>query len=182
VKKPVRKKQVVKFDALDPIIVSAVRIVDPPSRLRDDFRRAMMSARYALVESQERRGKLGQIKKKKDAAKALEAALLRVDAATRNAHLPPELVVNFVTLRRLAYSAKQCRKFVETPAGARMQEPASDKRDAVHHAHRLLETYGSSETKGQMEKFCELAALLANTTIKKVRSVCKAHVETTGAN
>jgi hypothetical protein len=186
VKKHARKKHVTKFDPLDPIIVSAVRIVDPPSRLRDAFRQAVMDARYSLVDAQEQRSKIGQLKKKKDAAETLASALARVDTAMKNTDLSPELAVNPFTLLKLTDLAERCREFIDTPAEGRMQEPANDKRDAVHHAHHLLEGYGSSEAKSQLGKYCELAALLANTTTAKIRSVCKAHpgikAKTTGEN
>lgn len=124
-KKRSRKKQVVKFDPLDPIIVSAVRIVSPTARLRDDFRRAVMSARYSLIDSHERRDSSARMKEKKDAAGTLGAALRRVEAASNNADLPPRLAVNPLTLLKLTQLAERCKEFAKTPAGHRMQEPAS---------------------------------------------------------
>jgi len=48
VKKPARKKHIVKFDPLDPAVVKAIRVVRPSEKDRVDFSRDVISAMHSI--------------------------------------------------------------------------------------------------------------------------------------
>jgi hypothetical protein len=170
----VRKRHVVKFDPRDPIIVKAMRIVDPPEHLRDAFRRDVMTARYALVEAEERRALDPRRKDVKEAVGALGAALRRVVAASKNENIPPELAVNPVALIRLTDLASKCEEVARAKHEDRVQAPADTRRLAVQLADPMLEKYGPSTMR--LVTLSELAGVLVRVESGDMLSACRQHL------
>lgn len=184
----------VKFDKNDKLIVAAVYVAGPPAQLADKFRADVASAMHAIAqtaidrspprtrrdkpedEEEEERASLG-VKDVKKAAKDYATALRNVQSAFKPDLLPPELMLNPLTLADLIVAAE---KIAYTSSPKRPQRPVEVKRDAAMHAFALLEEYGLEISDEAGSKYCRLAAILTGKRGDDLSRHCQGHMKKKG--
>lgn len=169
-----------KIDPLDPVVVSAKRIINGPKERKDAFARDVLRAMHDIGEAHADRTANSKRKIYKIAAGRLGAALRNVDQVwtDKNLEFPADLQPNPWTLDRLSELAKRCEQIEREPSGIVDRLAAEAKRDAVHHASRLMKRYDMAIRVPNDKKgtFCELAELLLNHPGSNLKSQCKAYI------
>lgn len=172
--------RVVKIDPLDPVVVTAKRIINAPEKKKDAFIRDVLRAMHDIGEAHAERAFNTKRKSYKIAAGRLALAFRHVERVwtDKTLEFPSELQPNPWTLNKLIELAARCEEIEREPSGVVDRLAAEAKRDAVHHAYRLLKDYEvpisvPNDCKG---KFCELAELLLNEPNTNLKSQCKAYI------